>query len=167
MNAHELLEVYDRTLAFETIMKGGLKKEMEQAKAALDNLKLGKDLCLVRNQLVEKERAFEEYKKGMEEQFVKEQKELLDYNELLSAREAKLVEEQKLLAADKATHENDKTTHEQHKAHHTHKRQQETETLTRQREELETARTELVQAQSEVARHEAALNKKLEVLKNI
>ena len=83
MTALDMIEFSERLIAFDAIMKGKLKKETEDAKLALGNFKLGKDLCIVRNQLEDQKKAFEIYKQ-------KSEKTLADYKDKLAQQEQEL-----------------------------------------------------------------------------
>ena len=167
MNAQDLVELSDRMIAFDSLMKGNFKKEVAEAKAALDNLKLGKDLCLVRNQLQDAKEQFEKYKAKIDQEHKAQISNLVTRNEDISRREVVLQQEILGVKQSQQTLLNHRDEHElQKEAHVRHVLSADT-TLNKRQEALDTMQAELNRDLADMAEREQALARKLEMLKAI
>ncbi len=96
MNVNDFLALNEQMLAFETIMAGKLKKEMDMAKEALENLRKGRDLLAVEEFNLREQARLDAFRKEMDEQFSREQKTIDQTQSLQTEKEhaLKLYEEE-------------------------------------------------------------------------
>lgn len=89
MNVNDLLALNEQTLAFETIMKGKLKTEMDMCKEALEKLRAGRDIVAMQEFNEREKQRLDEYRLSMESQFNEEQKTLNEKEAAVKLKEEK------------------------------------------------------------------------------
>ena len=167
MNAKEFIEFSDRMFAFKAVMQGELKKEVQEASKALQDLNLGKDLCIVRNRLRDEQKEFEEYKKEAKDDLEQERGDIFKRNQDLTVREATLQEQLKGLQQGNQALLNARGDFENQKELFNRCMQEAEAGLLKRKQDHELAVREHNTLSEDLIQREDELQKRLDVLKNI
>ena len=167
MTGLDLIEMTDRILAFDAVMKGNLKKETEAAKAALADFKLGKDLCIARNQLKSQQVEFEKYREKIADSFETLRIKVLDDEAKLAAREKTLSDQTSELNASIGKFHADQAEHLRIVVEQEITRTNSEEVLDRKSREVIKQHQDLQREIQDLQDREDALQHKLDVMKSL
>lgn len=170
MNAKDFIQMekqVEQLVAFQTIMKGELAKEISEAKAALQTLQEGTDLVKSKQIFIKEQKEYQEYKIKTEQQLdafetilQEKQKQLATLEETLKTKEVSLQAFQADLKAKEYALETAKYNFEQVIA-------QEKESLQRVKADLEVKLEKFQSRVDAVAAREASVEKKLAIIKGM
>lgn len=90
MNVSEFLALSEQYVAFETIMRNKLSDEVETCKKALNDLRNGRDIIELGEFNKREEIRLDAFRLSMNEEFKKEQEQILEEKTLLIIKEEKL-----------------------------------------------------------------------------
>lgn len=170
MNAKEFLQLekqVEQMVAFQTLMKGELAKEIKEAKETLATLGGAKKVAQDKKDLEEAKVLFEKYKVSIEESFDKKEQQLSErlaaintQEQLVKAQKEAAMQKEAAASAVRQTVQKEQYEFEQY-------RQKEQEKLAATRAELQVKLDKFQSRVDAVAEREVSVEKKLAIIKGL
>lgn len=167
MNAKEFRDMYQQMLAFNALMKGELKAELEAAQTAIDDAGGVQEIETAKAKLAKDQSDFEAYKEVQNAALDEMYKEIQEGKLSIEAAQDKLKSDQKDLIDAKEAHAADKDAFSVEKSRHVISVKNDRAEIEKQNIELSQQQMNLNKALQSIKEREDAVNAKLAAIKQL